>query len=38
MTDDQLEQVKARMRSKGMTDEQIEERIKRRREATANGE
>ena len=38
MTDEQLEQVRARMRSMGMTDEQIEERIKRRREATANGE
>jgi len=38
MTDEQLEQVKARMRSMGMTDEQIDERIKRRREAAANGE
>ncbi len=38
MTDEQLEQIKARMRSMGMTDEQIEERIKRRREAAANGE
>jgi len=38
MTDEQLEQFKARMRSMGMTDEQIEERIKRRREAAANTE
>jgi len=38
LTDEQLEQIKARMRSKGMSDEQIEERIKRRREAAANGE
>ncbi len=38
MSDEQLEQVKARMRSKGMSDEQIEERIKRRREAASNGE
>jgi len=38
LTDEQLEQIKARMRSKGMTDEQIEERIKRRREAAPNGE
>lgn len=32
MTPEQLEQVKQRMRSRGMTDEQIEERIKRVRE------
>ena len=38
MTDEQLEQVKARMRSMGLTEEQIEERIKRRREAAINGE
>ena len=38
LTEDQLEQIKARMRSTGMTDEQIEERLKRRREAAANGE
>jgi membrane fusion protein (multidrug efflux system) len=38
MTDEQLEQMKARMRSTGMSDEQIEARIKRRREATSNGE
>lgn len=38
MTDEQLEQVKARMRSMGLTDEQIEQRIKHRREAAANGE
>ncbi len=38
LTDEQLEQIKARMRSMGMSDEQIEERIKRRREAAANGE
>jgi membrane fusion protein (multidrug efflux system) len=38
MTAEQLEQVKQRMRSKGMSDTQIEERIKRSREAAANGE
>ncbi len=38
LTEEQLEQIKARMRSMGMSDEQIEERIKRRREAAANGE
>jgi RND family efflux transporter MFP subunit len=38
MTDEQLEQVKVRMRSMGMTDEQIEERIKRRSETAANAE
>ena len=38
MTDEQLEQMKARMRSMGMSDEQIEARIKRRREAASNGE
>jgi membrane fusion protein (multidrug efflux system) len=38
MTDEQLEQVKERMRSRGMSDEQIDERIKRSREAATNGE
>jgi len=38
MTDKQLEQVKARMRSMGLTDEQIEERITRRREAATHAE
>lgn len=38
MNDEQLEQVKERMRSRGMSDEQIEERIKRFREAAASGE
>ena len=38
LTDKQLEQVKARMRSMGLTDEQIEERITRRREAAAHSE
>ena len=37
MTDDQLEQVKARMRSKGMTNEQLEACMKRRRESTTHG-
>jgi len=32
MTPEQIEHVKERMRSRGMTDEQIEERIKRARE------
>jgi len=35
MTPEQLEQVKQRMRSRGMTDEQIEERIERLREGGA---
>lgn len=38
MTEEQIEEIKSRMRSKGMSDEQIEERLKRRREAAANGE
>ena len=32
MTKEQLERVKGRMRERGMTDEQIEQAIKRRQE------
>jgi hypothetical protein len=35
MSPEQLEQVKERMRARGMTDEQIEERLRQMRERAA---
>ena len=38
MTPEELERVKEFMRGRGMTEEQIEERIKRAKERAQNGE